>query len=148
MDDTISEKGAKTLRFFGDHVIRYNTGAYMVSKNPYFLWQVYKGCRTAKREIPEWVLKYLDSVARKLAAGDRPHTALNLTRDASKHFRMKDKTADRLDTYHRHFKLADSGDMSENQIIDQLAADKNVSQKTIWNHLKDINDALESNPAS
>lgn len=143
------------LRFFGRQSARYNTAAYLVSGNPYFAWKVYQGCRDSGQQLPEWLLRYFDTVAQGLSEGRDGRKALGVQRAGGgrQPAAMQPIDRDRLDTYQRYLRLENNG-MTENERIDQIAADKEtdqkkvIEQKTIRNHLKHVRRLLESNSAS
>ena len=50
----------------------FNRLFYKKTKNPLFLWEVYRLCRTENAPIPEWIYKYLDDCAGKILTNNDP----------------------------------------------------------------------------
>ena len=67
-------KGKKNKSYFHRIACTYffNSLFYKKTKNPLFLWEVYRLCRTEKATIPEWVYKYLDDCAGKILTNNDP----------------------------------------------------------------------------
>jgi hypothetical protein len=67
-------KSEKNKSYFEKIVITYffNALYYKTTKNPLFLWEVFRLCREEDLLIPEWVNNYFDDCASKLLTAKDP----------------------------------------------------------------------------
>ena len=67
-------KGKKNKNYFHNVAAGYffNCLYYKTTKNPLFLWEIYRLCRKEEIAIPKWVYKYFDECADKILINNDP----------------------------------------------------------------------------
>jgi hypothetical protein len=130
--------------------------SYEQTKNPIFLWSIYRLCRNENIAIPEWIFKYLDDCADKITTNKDPGDKVDSL--CSKALRLKTLGA------HTHWKKANNQikkwraynffedekktspnstllTISENTIqklVDEHVIESEISERTLRHWKKDI----------